>query len=168
MNELYTEKAVKKGQDMKDALIKCGIVTVDVMLFVCGFLFLSSAAIFAGVVAVALTIYFFPLMKVEYEYIFCDGQFDFDKIMGGNKRKNLLKIDMDDSEVIAPLGSHALDGYTYQKLEVKKYTSGDKNAKVYALVGKDKKNRMVKILFEPSEKMLSFAKQKSARKVVEY
>ncbi len=168
MNDLYTETAVKKQKDAKATALKVLIIAADCLLLVGGFLFGQSIVMFLGAVAVVASIYFMPLLNVEYEYIFCDGQFDFDKIMGGNKRKNILKIDMESVEVIAPTGSHELDGYTYQKLDEKKFLSGAKDAKIYVMVGKDMKNNMVKILFEPGEKMLSFAKQKSPRKVVEY
>ena len=42
-----------------------------------------------------LTYYLLPRLHVEYEYVFCDGQLDFDKISGGMKRKNMLRIDFE-------------------------------------------------------------------------
>ena len=86
--------------------------------------------------------------------------------MGGNKRKTQLRLDLDNCELLCPATSHQLDSYTYQKLQVKDFSSGDPSAKTFALVGKDiKNNTMVKVIFEPSEKMLTFAKQKAPRKV---
>ena len=165
MNEMYTEAGVKKQKSAKDALLKAAIFVADAALLFAGLLGLS-VLLFLGIAAVVATVYFLPYLNVDYEYIFCDGQFDFDKIMGGNKRKTQLKLDLDSCEVLCPANSHQLDGYTYQRLQVKDFSSGNPEAKVYALVGKElKNNTMVKVIFEPSEKMLSFAKQKAPRKV---
>ena len=165
MNELYTEAGVKKKKTAKDTLVKVGIIIADAILLFFGVLGFSLF-LFLGIAAVIATIYFMPYLNVDYEYIFCDGQFDFDKIMGGNKRKTQLKMDLDSCEVLCPATSHQLDGYTYQRLQVKDFSSGNPSAKAYALVGKDiKNNTMVKVIFEPSEKMIAFAKQKAPRKV---
>ena len=165
MNELYTEAGVKKQKTAKDTLVKVGIIVADAILLFLGVLGLSLF-LFLGIAAVIATIYFMPYLNVDYEYIFCDGQFDFDKIMGGNKRKTQLKLDLDNCEVLCPATSHQLDGYTYQKLQVKDFSSGAPSAKTFALVGKETKNNtMVKVIFEPSEKMLELAKQKAPRKV---
>ena len=166
MNESYAETAVKKLKSAKTILAKGGLIFLDVLLLAGGFLFGQSIVMFLGLAACIVTVYCFPLFNVDYEYIFCDGQFDFDKILGGNKRKNMLKVDLENSEVLCPATSHQLDSYTYQKVELKDYSSGNPEAKVYALVGKDnKENRMVKVLFEPNEKMIALAKQKAPRKV---
>jgi len=165
MNDMYTEAGVKKQKSAKDALIKVAIFVADAILLFAGLLG-ASILLFLGIAATVATFYFLPYLNVDYEYIFCDGQFDFDKIMGGNKRKTQLKLDLDNCEVLCPANSHQLDGYTYQKLQVKDFSSGDPSAKTFALVGKDiKNNTMVKVIFEPSEKMLAFAKQKAPRKV---
>lgn len=165
MNDMYTEAGVKKQKSAKDALIKVAIFVTDAILLFAGLLG-ASILLFLGIAATVATFYFLPYLNVDYEYIFCDGQFDFDKIMGGNKRKTQLKLDLDNCEVLCPANSHQLDGYTYQKLQVKDFSSGDPSAKTFALVGKDiKNNTMVKVIFEPSEKMLAFAKQKAPRKV---
>ena len=165
MNEMYTEAGVKKQKSAKDALLKAAIFVADAALLLAGLLGLS-VLLFLGIAAVVATVYFLPYLNVDYEYIFCDGQFDFDKIMGGNKRKTQLKLDLDSCEVLCPANSHQLDGYTYQRLQVKDFSSGNPEAKTYALVGKElKNNTMVKVIFEPNEKMLAFAKQKAPRKV---
>ena len=165
MNELYTEAGVKKQKNAKDTLIKAGIVIADAILLLLGVLGFSFC-MFLGIAAIVATIYFMPYLNVDYEYIFCDGQFDFDKIMGGNKRRTQIKMDLDSCEVLCPATSHQLDGYTYQRLTVKDFSSGNPSAKKYALVGKDiKNNTLVKVVFEPSEKMVAFAKQKAPRKV---
>ena len=165
MNQLYAEAGTKRKDNGKilglRALLILG-VAIGVILMLLG-----GAFGIAGVVLVVAMIYFFPKLNVEYEYVFVDGQIDFDRITGKAKRKTLLRIDMEQTEIIAPQGSHALDGYTYTQLINKDFSSGDKNVKPYIIIAsvEDKKYR---IAFEPSEKMLAMMKQKSPRKIAQY
>ncbi len=165
MNQLYAEAGTKRKDNGKilglRALLILG-VAIGVILMLLGGVFGI-----AGVVLVVAMIYFFPKLNVEYEYVFVDGQIDFDRITGKAKRKTLLRIDMEQTEIIAPQGSHALDGFTYVQLINKDFSSGDKNVKPYIIIAsvEDKKYR---IAFEPSEKMLAMMKQKSPRKIAQY
>lgn len=165
MNQLYAEAGTKRKDNGKilglRALLILG-VAIGVILMLLGGVFGI-----VGVVLVVAMIYFFPKLNVEYEYVFVDGQIDFDRITGKAKRKTLLRIDMEQTEIIAPQGSHALDGFTYVQLINKDFSSGDKNIKPYIIIAsvEDKKYR---IAFEPSEKMLAMMKQKSPRKIAQY
>ena len=167
MNESYAEAAVKKQPDAKTFLTKAALWVAIAVLFVGSFIINNQILLLLAAVALVCGIYFIPLLDLEYEVIFCDGQFDFDKIMGGNKRKTMLKLDLENAEILAPVGSHSLDSYNNQRLTVKNYTSGKKDAKIYCLVARGG-NVMYKVLFEPNEKMIKCAKDKSPRKVVEY
>ena len=109
--------------------------------------------------------YLFPRLSAEYEYIYCDGQIDFDRINGGESRKHVLRVDLDNIEIVAPEQSHELDKYRNSQLKVRDFSSHDPKAKKYCIITSDETNR-VKILFEPSEKMIELAKQKSPRKVI--
>ena len=74
-------------------------------------------------------------------------------------------VDLDNVEVLAPETSHELDKYNNSNIKVRNFSSHDPNAKKYCIVTSDEANR-VKIIFEPSEKMLELAKAKSPRKVI--
>ncbi|MGN0505116.1 MAG: DUF6106 family protein [Lachnospiraceae bacterium] len=166
MDGLYAEARAKKKVTVKDNLIKFGIIGGMIVCFLFGFLLMNVFLMLAGVVFVGLTYYVLPRLSVEYEYVFCDGQLDFDKISGGMKRKNMLRIDFEQLVVIAPKNSHALDGYRHNGVTVKDFTSLEENHKVYGLVvtGGEKPTL---IYFEPNEKMLAAMKQKAARKITE-
>lgn len=166
MNELYAESGVKKKDTAVTYLIRFilifGSVASFMLTFSSPFLIIISVAFITGV------IFYFPRLSVEYEYVFCDGQLDFDKIMGNAKRKTALKIDMDQVQVVAPMGSHELDSFNHiQNLKVKNFSSGNNNAKQYVIIGQAGE-QMVKIIFEPSEKMINCMRQKSPRKVIIY
>ena len=167
MDGLYAEARAKKKVTMKDNLIKFLLVGGMIAFFVLGFLSFSMWLILIGLIFLALCYFFLPKLAVEYEYVFCDGQLDFDKISGGQRRKTMMRVDFDKLVVIAPKNSHALDGYRHNGVAVKDFTSLDANAKVYGMVvtGGDQ-NTM--IYFEPNEKMLAAMKQKAPRKIMEY
>ena len=165
MNQLYAEAGVKR----KDSTASMGLRMLMIVGIIIGALLLFLGQVFSmvGIVMIVALIYLFPRLNVEYEYIFVDGQLDFDRITGNAKRKTLLRIDLDQVEIIAPAGSHALDSYTYMKLVEKDFSSGNKDSKPYVIVANVEEKKL-KILFEPSDKMLSVIKQKSPRKLAAY
>ncbi len=165
MNQLYAEAGVKR----RDSAASMGLRMLIIVGIIIGFLvmFLGQVLSIVGIALVVAMFYLYPKLNVEYEYVFVDGQLDFDKISGKSKRKTMLRIDFDQVEIMAPANSHSLDAYTHMKLEQKDFSSGNKESKPYVVVAKVGEKK-VKILFEPNEKMLSVIKQKSPRKLAAY
>ncbi|MBO5176201.1 MAG: hypothetical protein J6C07_01995 [Lachnospiraceae bacterium] len=167
MDGLYAEARAKKKVTMKDNLIKVLLIGGMIACFALGFLTFKMMFIIFGLILLGLGYYFLPKLATEYEYVFCDGQLDFDKISGGAKRKTMLRVDFEKLVVIAPKNSHALDGYRHNGVAVKDFSSLDENAKVYGMVVTGGEQNTM-IYFEPSEKMLAAMKQKAPRKIMEY
>ena len=167
MNGLYAEARAKKKTTAKDTAIKFGLIAGMVAFLGLGFLTAQMLLMVIGLVFLGLAYYFMPRLETEYEYVFCDGQVDFDKISGGASRKTVLRVDFEKLVVIAPKNSHALDGYRHNGVEVKDFSSREENAKIYGMVisGGDKN---IMIYFEPTEKMLTAMKQKAPRKIMDY
>lgn len=167
MNQQYAEAGVKRKEDAKSmalrALLAFGVF-VGVLLVLLGAGGLFSVV---GIAIIVVLVFLFPRLNMEYEYVYVDGQIDFDRITGKAKRKTALRIDMEQVEIIAPEGSHALDGYKNMTLENKDFTSGDKSVKPYIIIGKVS-GKTYRIAFEPTEKMLTMMKQKSPRKISQY
>ncbi len=165
MNQLYAEAGVKRKETTKSMALRILLimgVVIGVLLMLVG-----NYIGIIGIVLVVAMVFLFPRLNIEYEYVFVDGQIDFDRITGKAKRKTVLRIDMEQVELVAPEGSHALDGYTHVQFEKKDFTSGDKNAKPYIIIA-NKEDKKYRIAFEPSEKMLSMIKQKGPRKLSQY
>lgn len=164
MNQLYAEAGVRK----KETTVSMALRALLVVGAVVGVLLMLLGGLFGilGIVIIALMIFLFPKLNIEYEYVFVDGQIDFDRIMGKSKRKTMLRIDMEQIDIIAPQGSHALDSYNHIQIESRDYSSGDKNSKPYVIIA-NKENKKYRIAFEPNEKMLSMIKQKNPRKLVQ-
>lgn len=163
MEQLYAEAGCKPVKTAVDYVKTAGVVFAGI---VCAALILLTGNFILGglgIVGIVAIIYFYPLLNVEYEYIFCDGQLDFDKIMGGNKRKTALKIDMEDIEIIGPVKAAELA--SYKSLKTHDFSSKKADANTYAAVG-SVKNENVRILFDPSQKMIECMRMKSPRKVL--
>ena len=166
MMESYAEAGVKRNKTVGSYFAKFGIIFAIIFVFIVGGMFLGSIATFIASVGIVLCVYMFPKFNVEYEYIYCDGQLDFDRITGNSKRKNIMRIDFDKVDMVAPVNSHALDNYKNMQLTERDFTSLKPDAKVYAIIYHGDKGN-VKILFEPSEKMVACIKQKTPRKISE-
>ncbi len=168
MNDLYTEASVKKRVTATDTLIKVVIIAGVAVLLGCGFILGNKLLGFIGVLGVVFAYYFLPQLNVMYEYVFCDGQLDFDKIMAGEKRKHMYRLDFDQVLIMAPANSHALDSYKSNPAAKKlDFTSLEKDRKAYCIV-ESSGDLQTLVYFEPNEKMVSYIKQKAPRKVSEY
>jgi len=168
MNDLYTEASVKKRVTATDTLIKVVVIVVIAVAVLYGFLFNKMLITLLGVVGAFFAYTMLPRLNVMYEYVFCDGQLDFDKIMAGEKRKHMYRLDFDQVLIMAPESSHALDGYKSNPAAKKlDFTSLEKDRKVYCVVV-SAGDLQTLVYFEPNEKMISYIKQKAPRKVSEY
>lgn len=165
MNELYAEAGVKRKETAGTYALRFILIFAAILLFF--FSLQSQILLFIAAIVIVAIFYFFPRLSLEYEYVFCDGQLDFDKIMGKSKRKTALKLEFDQVEVMAPIGSHALDSFNHIKCEVKDFSSKSKEAKPYVIILRQGE-KSTKILFEPNEKMLNCIKMKYPRKLVQY
>ncbi|MDF2539581.1 MAG: hypothetical protein K0S76_2602 [Herbinix sp.] len=165
MNQIYAEAGVKR----KDTASTMGLRLLLILGIVAGF-FISMLGSFFSIIGVAIIVvlgYLFPKLNVEYEYVFVDGQLDFDRISGKSKRKTLLRIDLEQVDIVAPANSHAMDSYANIQSEKKDFTSRNANSKPYVIIA-NVQNKKAFIYFEPSEKMITMMKQKSPRKVTTY
>ncbi len=168
MNDLYTEASVKKKVTAKDTFIKVVTIVIVAGLLAYGFLYGNTLIGFLGALGLVFAYYLIPRLKVVYEYVFCDGQLDFDKIMAGEKRKHMYRLDFDQVLIMAPANSHALDSYKSNPAAKKlDFTSLEKDRKVYCIVESSGEIQTL-VYFEPNEKMISYIKQKAPRKVSEY
>ncbi|MBE5938467.1 MAG: hypothetical protein E7265_10615 [Lachnospiraceae bacterium] len=164
MDGLYAEAAVKVANSLKSVFLRILVIVAVILTFFFAAIINSKLLFVLGMIMAFFAVWLWPRFNMEWEYIFVDGQIDFDTISGGEKRKTRLRIDFDDVEVVAPVGSHALDAY--KNCRILDYSSLRNDAKVYVVVGKVGEKGLCQIHFEPSEKMVEMMKQKSPRKVM--
>lgn len=158
----YVETTVRRNVRYIDILIRAFwiacIIWGTVLLFqingMITFCFLGLNA--------TLIWFFWKSYKVDYEYIFCDGQIDFDIIKNDIKRKHKLRIQLEDAVFFAAPDNSQIVNQKNVKT-VLNYSSYGNPDKEYALIVK-KQDRLLKIIFEPNDKMLDRIRFKLPRK----
>lgn len=159
MEQLYAETCVKQKTTAKATALKALWILGTVLLFGARLFVPSRLVILPGVASLVLLIWYWPRFKVEWEYVFCDGQLDFDRIQGGEKRKTMLRVELQDADVIAPMDSYRMDGYRH--LAVRDFSSLNTAAKPYGIVIREEgREEKVVLVFEPSPKMLGMIQSK--------
>ncbi|SFR93393.1 hypothetical protein [Anaeromicropila populeti] len=166
MNELYAEASIQVKTTFKQTFLKVLLIIGTVLS---AFLAIGlMLVVFIPVTAILVVLCFFAfprLSKLEYEYIFCDGRLDFDRIAGGAKRKTMLRIEMETVEIVA--GPANASNYENGKFDqVKDFSNGVK-AETFVIISNNDSKRM-KILFNPSEKMVECMYNKAPSKVKKY
>lgn len=161
MDDFYTEQLIKKQTDMKDVLVKAVLVALTIVSALSIFMFVFG--IIALIVMIIVDVIMFPRLKVEYEYLFVNGDLDIDKIMNKSKRKKIFSVTADQLEMLAPVGSIEL--MQYKKVKTYDYSSGTGNGKLYALVAAIG-GEMCQVVFEPNETIVEGFFMKAPRKVI--
>jgi len=164
MESMYAEAGCKVANTVKSIALRILVVLAVIITFVFATLLANKILFALGIAGGCVVVWFWPRFNMEWEYIFVDGQLDFDTISGGEKRKTRLRIDFEDVEIVAPINSHALDPYHDKK--ILDYSSLKKDSRKYVIVVRLNEQGLSKIYFEPSDKMLDIMKMKSPRKVL--
>lgn len=150
MEENYVEWLVKR----KDPVYAWPVKVL--MIVLCALSAFAALQVMFGVLilvaAGAATYFVFLNLSVEYEYLFADGGFSVDRILGKARRKKAFDCEKEEVQVIAPADSYVLKDYEKQGMKVINCASGQVGAKVYALISQ-KGSVTTKVLFEPGEKM---------------
>ena len=159
MDDFYTEQLIKKQADSKDTLKKVGLIALTVVSVL--LVFVIPVGIILPVVMIVIDVLMFRNLNVEY--VFVNGDLDIDKIMNKARRKRMFSVDADQMELLAPVG--AVELMQYKKIKTYDYTSGKKDAKIYALIASNK-GEVCKVLFEPNETIVEGFFVKAPRKVI--
>lgn len=161
MEELYSETYLNAKPSFKRMTARICLITLCILLLVILSCTLGFIGLSTSILIDVLIIYFLPSTKIAYEYIFVDGQIDFDMIIKGEKRKTKKRIDLEKAELITREGAPAL--HNYKNSPLYDYSSGNENDENYIIVVRNEKGTQ-RIKFTPDEKMLSNIKIKAKMK----
>ena len=163
MEQLYSETYLKAKPAKQRIAARIALMALCVLLvFVDLFVIQSIFALIFIIILDAVILVAMPTKNIAYEYVFVDGQIDFDVIYNGNRRKNQKRIDLDKADLIAPEESGKL--YNYKNTPLSDYSSRIEGDKAYIIVYKGEKGEE-RIKFTPDEKMLENIKIKARMKV---
>lgn len=156
--DIFLEYIVSRKKGVKETLkIIATLFGVFVLLSICTILLvtpLGSIAIpllAAGIYGAYILI---TCQNVEYEYIVTNGELDVDSIVHRRKRKRLITVHSRTFDIVAPCGEPEFSGEENGNFtKVIDASSGSNDGKAYfAVFSKD--GMKIKLIFEPTEKML--------------
>lgn len=163
MEELYSETYLQAKPSSTRMMVRLGLMLCCVLLFgIYIAMFRNMVGIFFVVILEGLIIYFMPSKNIAYEYVFVDGQIDFDCIIGGNKRKHKKRTDIANIDLIAPEKSPLLN--QYQNLPLFDYSSGNSSDKHFIAISRAE-NGSERIKFTPDERLIENMKFKGRSKI---
>lgn len=163
MSDGFVEQIVPCNPPKSAALVKillgilCGISLV--------FFFIPYVGAFITAAVIVFTVFKFRSYDYEYEYSFMSGELDVDKIIARSKRKRMNTFDFNRMELVAPKDSQEAMRLERGQYKTFDYTSNMPDAKVYVAYVMNN-NEVVRVFFEPNEKMLDAIKYISPRKVI--
>ena len=161
MSEMYKEQLVGRCKDKKDTAIKFIMVFATVLSFC--ILFFIQFGIIIPIILIIVDLAVFRRMDIEFEYIYTNGDLDVDKIIHKEKRKRMLSVNVNDMEILAPLGAAELSNYKEGK--VYDFTTHAEGANIYEMiVSKDGERK--KILFEPEKEIVEGIWMLAPRKTI--
>lgn len=168
MGDVYEEQLIRRKTPQKYKIYVGCLIALTVLLALLSFLTAMILFFVPAVFVACLAYYFSQRWDLEFEYIYVNGELDIDKIMAKSSRKRVVSVDMQNLEVMAPVGSHGLDSFRNLKCAEYDCTSYAEDAQVYALITTGEDGERVRILFEPNEKIVSAIRRISPRKVLPY
>lgn len=177
-NDSFIEYLIKKKKDGKDIafiVLLCAAGTVfSVAMFAVMFaMFMSGNGELStpiGLLVIAAAWYavykFVSSRDVEFEYILTNSEMDIDKVMPKFGRKRLVSWDFKSIEICAAVDD-AAHRYEYDNAPDKIYDcTGDKDYSDVYFVDFDSENEgKVRVLFQPTSKIIETARKYNMRKV---
>lgn len=169
LDDSYAEFLVKRKTTTGKLVLKFLLIFAATFCAILGLLlsaFTYGVTMLVGIGVCAGVYFLIKSFNVEYEYVYAGGELTIDKITDQSKRKKIIDLDMQKVELVAEYKSHHMDNYRNNPaLKVFDYSSGDEDAKVYAIAYTDAKNKGL-YLFEPNEKLLKVMRGAAPRKII--
>lgn len=162
MEPLYSETFLKALPPKKVIIRRFITIILCIILPIAAYIYSPITVLFVVMLDIVLLI-FLPTKDIAYEYVFVDGQIDFDCIYAGNRRNTLQKIDLEKVDVVAPEGSHELDAH--QQLPLKDFSSRMPEDKHYIAVFREDGGKSIRVKFTPDEKLLENMTMKAKSKI---
>ncbi len=167
MMDIFNEHMVSKKPSGTDWLLRILIIFAAALLSLLSMTFLGQFGLLVAAGVIYGAYWLFGNFNVEYEYSLTNGELDVDKIVNRKKRKRLLSVDCRKFEIMAHVKDTAhkaeLEGGNIQtKLDV---SSGANYDHAYFCVFTDDKKGRVRMIFEPTEKMLTAIRTLIPRKL---
>jgi len=154
MGDVFNEQIVKRKQTMMDKLKRVGLILAVILLFI--LIMLTPAANFAAVIVFAAgfgAYYLMSFLRVEYEYIFTNGELDIDIIYNKSRRKRVFSSMVNKIEIMAHIEDMNHAGHFSGVAQINNYGIGENGPDTYAFLI-NISGKQTKVIIDPNEKML--------------
>lgn len=167
MMDVFNEHIVSRKPSGAQWVLRILILLAAALLSLLAVTFVPQIGLVLAAGIIYGAYWLFSSFNVEYEYILTNGELDVDKIVNRRKRKRVLTVDCRKFEVMAHVQDEAhraeMESSNIQtKLDV---SSGANYDKAYFCIFTDEKKGRVRMIFEPTEKMLASIKSFIPRKL---
>lgn len=132
MGDCYKEILISRDPRGSDTVKKILLVLADILLACMG-IFLVPFMLVGFLIMIFVTVYLFQNMKVEYEYIYVNGDFEIARIMNKERRKKSEDLSLNQMIIAARTGSDELKGPLHDA-RVMDYTSGSGRGPGWTLI----------------------------------
>ena len=154
MGDVFNEQLVKRKETNMDRLKRVGLIlAVITLVFVT---LITPAARFVAVVMLAAgfgAYYLMSFLRVEYEYVFTNGELDIDIIYNRSRRKRVFSSRINQFEIMAHIEDMNHAGSFYAAQETRDYSSGETGENTYAFLV-NINGKPTKVIIEPNERMM--------------
>lgn len=161
--DIYKEQIVVKKPTSSDWAKRLGVLFgAGILILACIFILPISGEIwFMPLLVIGVVIYavfrYYPQFYTEYEYIFTNGEIDFDKIMGKAKRKRLATVEVSTFEEFGRFDPKAFEGREFNtRLFV---CSSPTDPDTYYAVLNSQTLQKTLLVFNPNEVILESIKE---------
>ena len=153
MGSVFKEQIVKRQSNIKDNLLRAGIIIAAVLISFIALTMLEGFGMFVAAAAVFGAWFLMSFLRLEYEYAFTDGELDIDVIYNRSRRKRVFSARVNDFEIMAHVDDKMHMGSFHSAQEVRNYSSGVTTDNTYAFLTNHNGKR-IKVIIEPNEVML--------------
>jgi len=154
MGDVFKEQIVKRQSTAKDMAIRVCLVIAVIIVFFISFGIIVEFVVLITAAAAFGAYYLISFSKVEYEYIFTNGELDIDAIYNRSRRKRMFSSHVNDFEIMAHIDDQNHAGAFKSAEVVKDFSSGTSGADTYVFLI-NKNSKRMKVIIEPNDKMLS-------------
>lgn len=167
MMDIFNEHMVSRKLTGLQWVQRILIILASALLALLGMAYLGQFGVLVAAGVLYGGYWLFNSFNVEYEYSLTNGELDVDKIVNRKKRKRLLTVDCRKFEIMAHVQDTAhkaelQSGNIQTKLDV---SSAANYGHAYFCIFSDEKKGRVRLIFEPTEKMLTAIKTLIPRKL---
>lgn len=185
MDDIYLEYMVKRKKTGKQTALMVGIILLAAALSCMFFVLMFAIGVtmrqagtgigqivsFVGLMLIAAVWYgvyiLIGMQNIEYEYILTNSEMDIDKIMSKKGRKHIVSFDFKEISVCANVNDSE-HNHDYRNVKPGKtidVTGNKERGSIYFADFSQDGGETVRVLFQPTSKMINSAKKFNPRKI---